>query len=255
MPMKKYLRAFALCALSPRLATAQEAKTPVVLEKVTYSRAIPKGLRAFVPRGGKSRFWGATNLQYNGQKVWVHFYDISRAKWIKPKEKKPYCLQKSGLDLFTISKSRRLNRISSTHFEYQRWDIDDRGVIYEGRRPQSIGVDTLWLDPKTKKLPIIKITLSGASGLMFEEERILIILDRRLRNGIVQQGFVSGASGDGATIYELAVSFGGVDERGFALITESRIDEGSTKFTTYKWDGKKFAIGSETYEAREQREQ
>lgn len=58
--MKKLLLAFALCALLPRLATAQEVKAPVVIERVTYSRAIPKGLSAFVSRGGKSRFWCAS---------------------------------------------------------------------------------------------------------------------------------------------------------------------------------------------------
>ncbi|PQV62435.1 hypothetical protein B1R32_13610 [Abditibacterium utsteinense] len=49
--MKKLLLFLALLAFAPRLATAQEVKNPVVLEHVTYSRAIPKGLSAFVPRG------------------------------------------------------------------------------------------------------------------------------------------------------------------------------------------------------------
>ncbi len=61
--MKLLPLALISCLFAPRLATAQDPKTPVVPERVTYSRAIPKGLRAWVPRGGKSRFWGATNLQ------------------------------------------------------------------------------------------------------------------------------------------------------------------------------------------------
>lgn len=102
--MKKYWLALALCALSPRLATAQEVKNPVVLERVTYSRAIPKGLRAFVPRGGKSRFWGATNLKYNGQKVWVHVYDVEKIKYRKTEEYEMDSpkVQKSGVDLFVL---------------------------------------------------------------------------------------------------------------------------------------------------------
>ena len=58
--MKKLLLILISLACAPHLATAQEAKAAVVPEKVTYSREVPKGLRVWVPRGGKSRFWGAS---------------------------------------------------------------------------------------------------------------------------------------------------------------------------------------------------
>lgn len=58
--MKKLLLILALCFLSPRFASAQSAPITVEATRVLYWRDIPKGLRAFVPRGGKSRFWGAS---------------------------------------------------------------------------------------------------------------------------------------------------------------------------------------------------
>ncbi len=239
--MKKLWLALTLFALSPRLATAQEVKNPVVLEKVTYSRAIPKGLRAFVPRGGKSRFWGATKLKYNGQKVWVHVYDVAKLRFEK-KKGPDYATQKSGLDLFVFSKSHRLKRIGSSRFGYSRF-----GDYESGGGHESVGVQTLWLDPQTKKMPVVEVDINQPSNVYGDNgSGVLIIFPKDLQGAVAQIGVGHGASHSGGwfTGYE-------IDEKGLLSIISGEFEAVGTTYTKYKWDGKQFVQTSSRFEVRE----
>ena len=254
--MRKLLLTLALCCLAPRLATAQDAQTVTVAERVTYSRAIPKGLRAFVPHGGKSRFWGATKLKYNGKRVWVHVYNVrvinvvkgdelSAAKDYAPNDrqfvvwalKEAPLLQESGFDLFIVSKSRRLSRISSTLF-FHRKDENE-----------TIGMEMLWLDPRTKKKPIFKANLrekrgfSGTPGL-----DMLIVFPDGIAKGTVKEGFTYGAITSSNEIFWGAV-FDSLDESGNLIVRASYNENKERKTTTYKWKDNYFKVDNVETEA------
>ena len=254
--MKKLLLALTLCVLSPRLAKAQDAKTAIGVQRVTYSRAIPKGLGAFVPHGGKNRFWGATNLKYNGQQIWVHIYDVektdfsesakmSAVKYYAQDERElqisffrnslRYGAQKTNVDLMIISKSLRLKQISSTPFSYGRF-----GKKNIGGSPETVGVETLWLDSPTRKIPVFKVNLQNpndnreASGT-----NMLVIFPKGLSGSSVAEGFGYGSdnSSDGNS-WSSEINSG--DEKGFLKIVSNHSTYYRTTESTLKWDGYTF---------------
>ncbi|HEX8463068.1 MAG TPA: hypothetical protein VF627_00490 [Abditibacterium sp.] len=229
--MKKLLIALTLLALAPRLATAQEAKTAVGATRVTYSRATPKGLRAFVPRGGKSRFWGATKLKYNGQQVWVHVYDMVNVRFTRYEEANEV-EQKSGLDLFVFAGSKRLRRIATHHFTYDRF-----GNYESGADREPIGVQTFWLNAKTKETPIVQIEINNPQSLYGTNTKfVFFVFSQNFHKAIVennQWGIGSASSGGWSTTF-------GVDENGLTTLFYNEFNSSGTTKTTFKWVNNKF---------------
>jgi hypothetical protein len=227
--MKRYYFPLLLGVLMPRLTAAQEAIMPAVIEKVSYVRSIPNGLTKFVPRGGKSRFWGESKLTYQNQKVWLHVYDVKKTRFRKD-ETNVTGKQDSGLDLFTLSKSRQLKRISSTRFTYGRYGGYKRGGDFE-----TVGVQTLYLDPKSQKMPIIQIAFQDPNGLYGTiTEYAFIIFNQGLNaKPIVQQQFGYGSS-NGAGWNTWRTEFG-TDEMGLLTINFREGSMDASRVTIYKW--------------------
>jgi len=230
--MKRLLLALVFC-FAPRLATAQEVKNPVVMERVTYSRAIPKGLRAWVPRGGKSRFWGATNLKYNGQKVWVHVYDVAKVRYLKNNER-GNAPQKSGLDLFIVSPSARLKRVSINRFSYDRF-----GGYGEGADSETVSVETSWVDWKNRKIPVVRVGFNNLNALYGTiTQDVLTVFSQDFKKIVVQFDFGSGSS-NGAGWNSWNTSFE-VDKRGFLSVLYGEGSMEGNRITTYRWMDKSF---------------
>lgn len=227
--MKRYYLSLLLCVLVPRLTVAQEATTPIVIEKVNYVRSIPKGLTKFVPRGGKSRFWGESKLTYQNQKVWLHVYDVKKTRFPKD-ETNVTGKQDSGLDLFILSKLRQLKRISSNRFTYGRYGGYERGGNFE-----TVGAQTLWLDPKNQQMPIIQIAFQDPNSLYGTSTKYAFVIFNRGLNAkpVVQQQFGYGSS-NAAGWNSWTTSFG-VDERGLLTIKYGEGSMDANRVTIYKW--------------------
>lgn len=232
--METYYLALFVCALVPRLAVAQGEPTPVVAEKVTYSPAIPTGLWTFLPRGGASRFWGESNITYYGKKVWVHVYDVRKTQFAKD-DTNVSGKQESGLDLLVFAKGHRLKRISSTHFTYGRYGGYDRGGDFE-----SVGVRALWLDPKSRKMPIVQVALQDPNALYGTATQYAIcVFSREVDNqAIVELRFGKGdsnASGWNSCNTEFAAMSNGLN--GIIYFQGS---SHATRRTFYKWEADQF---------------
>lgn len=239
--MKRYYLVLSFCTLIPHLAVAQGEPTPVIAEKVSYSPAIPKGLWAFLHRGGTSRFWGESNIEYHGKKVWVHVYDVQKTQFrkgataeVRREATAEEGDQDSGLDLFVFSTPRRLKRISSTRFTYKRFGGYKRGGDFE-----TVGVQTLWLDPKNQKMPIVQVALQDPNGLYgtFTNYAICVFNEAVGKKAVVELRFGKGASNGGAWVNW---------DSGFAVMnngltgisyTQARIE---TRVTYYRWESNQF---------------
>ncbi len=223
-----------LCALVPRYAMAQEQSTESATERVIYSRATPKGLRAFIPRGGKSRFWGQSRLTYNGKQLWTHVYDVQKTRFSK-NENNTYGTQESGLDLFVFSRPTQLQRISSTRFSYGRYGGYKRGGDYE-----SVGVETLWLDPMGRKMPIIAVDFQDPNGIygMITQHAICVFNQGLNQSAIVEKRFGYGNS-NGAGWSSWMTHFAVMDNELTGIVYREGSSEDSRR-TFYKWEKDRF---------------
>lgn len=237
--MKRYYLALFVCALVPRLAVAQGKPTPVFAEKVIYSPAIPKSLWAFLPRGGASRFWGESHITYHGKKVWVHVYDVRETRFFHGSPAY-YGEQDSGLDLFVFSTPHRLKQISSTRFTYERPSRYTQGVGFESVGvSESVGVRTLWLDPKSQKMPIVQVALHPNGYYGTGRENAICVFNNGVdKKAVVELRFGKGYGSNSA----LWVQW----DSGFALMnngligisyTQARIE---TRVTYYRWESNQF---------------
>ena len=180
--MGKHLILLFSLVMVPSLALAAESSKPVAIEKVSYSRALPKVLSAFMPRDGKSLFWGQSNLTYQGKKVWIHLYDVQKTRNQEGDVAEDSLRHR--LDLFVFSAQKKLKRISSVTFP---------NADYYG---QSFGVRTLWLDPERRTMPIIEVALQDPNGLygMITQYAICVFDEGLNKAPIVEQRFGRGDS-------------------------------------------------------------
>lgn len=239
--MKRFLLALFVSALISKPTLAEDTLPAVTLQKVSYLRSTPPTLQRFLPKGGKSRFWGASNLKYKGQIVWMHVYDVQKARFPQEPES-TYGLQESGLDLFLWARGGPLQKLSSTRFTYKRPGGYKEGGIYE-----PIGVKTLWLDPQTKKKPIVQIAFQNPEGFCgLIEHYVLAVFDQGLSKvAITQRGFGEGVSNSStwnswSTQYE-------VGEKGLLRLVFSEGSSGSNRDTSFRWTGAAF----EPYQRKE----
>ena len=201
-------------------------------------RAIPKGLPGFVPRGGKTRFWGESKLRYRRQKVWIHVYDVRKARFAKD-QVNMNGKQDSGLDLFVFSKSHRLKRLSSTRFTYGRYGSYKRGSDHE-----TVGVETLWLDSQ-HKIPIVQVTLQNPNGKFGMISKFtLAVFTQGLAKKATGQLLLGERSGDRDEYSSWSTGFDR-DKRGLLVIDFifNTYTPGVTKKnprTIYTWDGSNF---------------
>ena len=238
--MKKFLLFLSLLAFTPRLATAQEAKTAVGAERVTYSRAVPKALRAFVPRGGKSRFWGATKLQFEGKQIWVHVYDVEKIRYSETEDNSNKT-QKSGLDLFIFSPSNKLKMISSNRFGYQRFGDSERGGDFE-----PVGIQTFYLNPQAKQTPIVQIEIHNpqsyyGTNTMF----VFVTFDPKFKKATIQNKARNREWGNGNSNSGGWNTTFGIDEKGLVNIFYNTSSSAGNSRTTYKWTDNNYLKPSE----------
>lgn len=232
--MKLHLVLLSLCALAPPTAIAQQPDKAPLIKQVLYSRTNTKGLREFVPRGGKSRFWGQSDLTYRDRKVWIHVFDVSKTRF-QEDENNTEGEQKVGVDLFVFNSQKKLMRISSTRFVYGRYGGYKRGGDYE-----SIGVETLWLDPTQQKMPIIRVALQDPNGLygMITQDAICVFSRGLNEKSVVEKRFGYGAS-NGASWNSWSTEFAVMNDNLTGIIYRQDAF-GVRRRTFYKWENDRF---------------
>ena len=224
--MKKYLLLLFTLFFVPTLAIAAESLNPVAIEKVSYSRATPKGLSAFIPRDGKSLFWGQSSLTYEGKKVWIHLYDVPKTRVQKGIEADDSRFHR--LDLFVFSAPKRLKRISSVTFP---------NADYYG---QSFGVRTLWLDLEHHNRPIIEVALQNPHGLygMITDYAICVFNQGLNKAPVVEQQFGKGDSN--AADYSSWNTEYTVTDNGLTGIAFYQGGSGGGRTTFFHWKDDRF---------------
>jgi hypothetical protein len=215
---------FALLAvlLSSQLTMAQEAPVAVIPEKISYSKTIPQSLKTFLPRGGKSRFWGQTKLRFENKPVWAWVYDAKKT-YFKAGESNTNGIQKSGLDLFVFSKPSRLKRISSIRFNY-----------WKSSEAETVGLESTWLDLKTRTRPVLRVKLQDPRGMygMISGD-VLVVFEAGFKKAVTQIGFGQGNS-NGADYSMWNTAFV-MDEDGQLNLVYTEDGTGGSRETTYQW--------------------
>ncbi len=143
-------------------------------------------------------------------------------------------VQKSVVDLVLLSKSDVLSRISSIPFNYLRW-----GNYARGGELETVGVQTLWLDFKTKKRPIIWICLKNPNGFVGPiAYGLLITYEQGLKKAVVQNNFGYGSDNSGG-FNSWSSSFT-VSQEGELNIISYYNSNGDTSRTNYRWKNNRF---------------
>lgn len=211
-----------------------------------------------MPRGGKSRFFGISQLKLNGQNVLLHLYDTKKTdfspnrasygvKNYAPSEREfqagplkvsYYGVQQVGLDLF-IGKGRvksKFQKINSIRFNYVRFV----NTAYPSH--ETVGVDVIWLDPKTKRIPILKVDLRDPKGVLGAVGvHMLSVFPNGLSDRAVVEGFGYGA--DNSTSSNVWGSqFDTLDSCGLLQVNSIHAEAaiGKATKTVLEWNGKYF---------------
>ncbi len=226
----------------------------------TYSS--PAAVLKSIPSGGKSRFYGAVKLKFEGDEVFAHVYDTkktdssrNRASYgvqdYAPNERAfqvlplrvtddptiYYGVQRCALDLFARRKNGNLQHVNSIQCNYVRF------VNTHFKSSETVGVTTTWLDPKQKKIPIINIDFrdEGVAGPI--GTNMLVIFPKGLDAKAVAEGFGYGAD-NASTRNGWGWRFKGTDAKGYLTVesehTESRAESIKSKTTQLRWSGSYF---------------
>ncbi|MDQ3815251.1 MAG: hypothetical protein M3347_15120 [Armatimonadota bacterium] len=244
------------------MSIAQVGNAEISTVKVRYSRLLPVAIRKQMPRGGKSRFFGISQLKFNRQNILLHVYDTKKTdfssnrasygvKDYAPSEREfqagplkvsvagsGYGVQQVGLDLFVrnIKADGKFQKINSVRFNYVRFV----NAAYPSH--ETVGVDVIWLDPKTKRIPIFKIDLRDPNGVLGAVGvNMLVVFPNGLRGKAVVEGFGYGA--DNSTYSNVWYSqFNTLDSRGLLQVNSvhSKASIGKSIKTVLEWNGKYF---------------
>jgi hypothetical protein len=216
--MKAFLSLLCVLLFNCSIGQAQSNLTPI-----SYSRRIPNTVRKMMPKRMESKFFGSCRLENPKRVLFLCLYNAPRV------DSKNYIL-----DIFIQpAESKKIQRVNSLR------QISKAGEF------NTVDADILWIDPKTKKIPAIKLILSMRSKdkvLMFhgpEGSATLFSFGKGLQHKPTMQTF--GWGGNNSESY--SVSFGGVDERGYTAIVYSYRDSHAIgdKDTYWLWDGEKFS--------------
>ena len=195
--------------------------------QVSRTLTVPAAVLKQVPRGGDSRFYGTLPLRFHNRPVTLHVYGTS------PPHGQP------RMDLYT----RVGTGHHSTLHRFSRVVLDVRGAVFDpygGGGYSTVWVRALWLDPKTRRIPVVDVALSIDPRVEPIGADALVVFPAGLSSKAVVQGFAFGRS----NVYEgSGWSFGDVDKQGLLTIRTSDWVKSETTTTVYGWDGERFVPG------------
>ena len=200
--------------------------------RVLYSREMPRAVRARMPSGWKSRFFGVCKLPGREGEVLFHLSSKSEVleRDIDDSGKVMGKTLLCSLDVFSRRKRGRkfiVQPLNAVRFEYEdRYDFN------------TIRADVMWADPQTQRVPILKLVARNLEGYGSFGQDVLVNFPRELSQEANVQQFRS----HGSTIEIYRNKFDRMDERGFAVVVQEWSDTTgmSATETEWRWDGEGF---------------
>lgn len=201
-------------------------------QKITYRSDVPTTILRIAKKVGPTRFFGTFNQ--GGKTFAIHFYDVSRVRRSQRRRTKHYPYgdhreRNSRLDVFQLGANKSWRRTqSSTVSRMVRNEYDKFWVAAQ----------SLWLDPKRKKLPLVYLQVMDNTGLYKGITDIYgVLLDKPTPKAFI--------TFDGDLPYSMTtVAYSEIsypDSRGQLTIVFNESNNGSvTSFTSYGWSGKKW---------------
>jgi hypothetical protein len=234
----------------PRLWSSPVIEAPKP-QKISYIRGLPKQVERWVPRGAKSCFFGKFKLSTATTEYALHLYYISGSgtphKVVYPNK------YRFILDIFEVKtmstkqpKFQRFHHLSLMHEPQQL------GALVAGS-PRRFAAQLLWLDPVTRKQPILKFDCWEAGEVLPVGEQVLVVFPQGLKSQAGAQSFQFGSWRASDTCGQ-DNTFSATDDKGLLQVESSvcvmgpdpSAPEGAesevahTKSITWIWDGKKF---------------
>jgi hypothetical protein len=222
-------------------AHAQEQIAPIIPQKLRYEQRLPASVRRLMPHGAKSRFFGRFQLAEKGPQYAAHFYD--------PTPKKG-----NAFDTFNGNYRIMLNIFEAR--SRSRWQrINHQALNYKTHiwAPQRYAAHLLWLDPASRKQPILKLdSWAPEAELGPIGDEILVVFSTGLKGKAATQSFRFGNWRASDTAGQTN-TFGSTDKRGL-LQVDSTIgvmgpdpsdppeeqDLAHNVIITWTWNGKAF---------------
>jgi len=230
----------AFCVCLPLRAEEDAAKTQTPI-RVLYSKNVPAVVRGRVPRGGSSKFFGVCKLKTSGPEVLFHLY--STATINKAKDENASDTRLYVVDVFERrSQKSKARLINSIQF--------DSSV----KNSKRVSADVLWVDPKKKTIPILKLGLlsEGFYGGPYGSE-FLVNFAKGLKGKATVQEFESSSDGYGSSDF---YSCEEINESGLMVVVEryttQEVDEKSGESLserhkdTCEWSGDRFCAPDAT---------
>ncbi len=189
--------------------------------KVTSSPRVPAEVKQ-TPTGYRSRFCGFCKLSRERRILYFHLYG------------QPQIMNSNGgiaprtyvLDVFeATSPKKKVSRINSIRFNYGNYDFS------------SVKADLMWVDPKRKALPVLRLHLFGGGFIGDFGSYTLVNFPR----GFSQKATVQEYQDGNTNISSSEIKFNGVDKRGFVIVTEIYGQQYSGPYRTeHLWSGDRF---------------
>lgn len=208
---------------------SQKQKAPTTRHKLVGT-VVPSSVKKWMPKRGKSRAFAKLQLNSGKSPVWAHFYDVKPLSTQDPY----YNSQECSLDvLIHTAKPSVYKRLNTIPISYQRWH----------KQTDLANINTLWLDPQRKSIPIIRVRLSDFgpySGRSNGSEIFLVFRDGLTKTPVIQQfgyGVFTGGTVDSLNLYLDAV-----DDAGNITIKQVESSSVGRKTDIWKWTGSKFQI-------------
>lgn len=230
MPRTRSLAQSLLSLCAPLAVWCAPSSAQPNAVRVLYSREMPRAVRAKMPGGWKSRFFGACKLPGREGEVLFH---LSSKREVEPGEVdergtrlKPL---PCALDVFTRVKSGRrqvLQLLNTMRFGYE-------GYYDFGQ----VRADVMWADPRTRRIPILKLTARDnfAERRSFGQD-VLVSFPQ----GLKAQANVQFLGSSGQRDYVQRNSFDKVDARGLAVVTSVYETSESRREIDWLWNGEDF---------------
>lgn len=212
----KLLLACLLAVLSCLPCMADEkADYPDFVIKFNYLKQVPASVRVQTPAGFKTLQCGMSAIGERNEKVLLHLYTFPNR-----------AMQNSYFDMFVLRQD-QFRRINSVKLPGISAEIDQWSNI-------------VWLDVKTRKVPIVPISVAGKTGGHSGTCRLLIFNHGIRKQPTVQdfEHYLDFAS--------LQVNFDRIDEHGYVVLnheywrTSGGPDDAEHEENLFYWNGQKF---------------
>ena len=208
----------------PTLPAKQFVKPLPVQHAINVSEItqVPTTVRSKLPHGGVIKFYGGEKIDRDGNSLLFNFYSLSSRTDI--------CV----LEVFILGRGKRNPRfVRSIKVHYTEFSKSP-----ELRKFDHLLAQMMWLDPKSKKVPVLRLKcfVDGFYG-PYGNNFLFVFKKGITKEVCVQQFSFGGDHNEGHTAY-----FNYLDNRGVMMPTIRNSSVTHHERMTYlRWDGQRFS--------------